>query len=153
MNATHDYVLVLDQRPSGFQSVEMLLRVLKYPTVVASLTDQVVERINEDFPYLIILVGNHQDWPKALLSELRHIADYSGGTILSLADNHMPSWIRQEENPGFDGFLVQPLSPDVLVSLIQSAWIKQVCSFKSCPLPQASLSSCPTSNYVKTAVC
>ena len=137
MKVTNDYVLVLDQHPEDFQAVETLLRVLKCPAIVTDSPDQVVARVNKDFPYLLILVGNHRAWPKALLNELRNIADTFGGTLLSLTDNHMPSWIHQEENPGFDGFLVQPLSSEVLVSLVQSAWVKQLCSLKSCPLPRS----------------
>lgn len=137
MKATHDYVLVLDQHPDDIQAVETLLQVLHCPAVVIDSAEQVVDRVNEDFPYLMILVGNHQRWPKTFLNELRDIADTFGGTILALTDNYVPSWIRQDENPGFDGFLVQPLNSDVLVSLVQSAWIKQLCSLKSCPLTRS----------------
>jgi DNA-binding NarL/FixJ family response regulator len=136
MNSTNDYVLVLDQHPEDFQAVEKLLQGLKCPAVVADSPDQVFAHIDQDFPYLMILVGNHQDWPKAVLNELRYVADNFGGTILSLTTHHMPSWIHQEDNPGFDGFLVEPLSPDVLISLIQCAWVKQVYSVKHCPLPR-----------------
>ncbi|MEO1520160.1 MAG: hypothetical protein AAFU78_05220 [Cyanobacteria bacterium J06633_2] len=137
MSVKTDYVLVLDQHPDHVQAVELLLRALHYPAIVAKSPDQVVHQVNDGFPYLVILVGNHQDWPTALLNELRNVADTFGGTILSLADNDISSWIHPEENPGFDGFLVQPLTSEVLVSLVQAAWVKQICSLKSCPLPQA----------------
>lgn len=136
MKATNDYVLVLDQNPEDFQALETLLRGLQCPAVVADSPDQAFAQIDQDFPYLMILVGNHQDWPRALLDELRYIADSVGGTILALTNHPMPSWIHQEDNPGFDGFLVEPLSSDVLISLIQCAWIKQVYNLKRCPLPR-----------------
>ncbi|MEB3210376.1 MAG: hypothetical protein VKL39_03450 [Leptolyngbyaceae bacterium] len=136
MNVTTDYVLVLDPHPENVQAVEILLKTLRCPAIVAKSPDQAVNQMSSGFPYLMILVGNHHDWPMTLLNELRGIADTFGSTILSLTDNHDPSWMHPEENPGFDGFLVQPVTSDVLVSLVQAAWVKQVCSLKSCPLPQ-----------------
>jgi len=149
MKATHDYILVFDQDPRDIQGIETLLKVLKCPTVVTNSPDQVVARVNENFPYLMILVGNHQSWPKALLDELRNVADSIGGTILSLTNDSMPSWTHQEENPGFDGFLVQPLNSEILVSLVQSAWVKQRCSLKSCPLPRSPHPTCVGVGYGK----
>ncbi|MEM7773075.1 MAG: hypothetical protein AAF327_21530 [Cyanobacteria bacterium P01_A01_bin.37] len=137
MHVTTDYVLVLDQHSEDVQAVEPLLRALHCPAIIANSPDQVADRVSNGFPYLLILVGNHHDWPTTLLNELRNIADTFGSTILSLADNHAPSWMHQEENPGFDGFLVQPLTSEVLGSLVQSAWVKQLCSLNSCPLPRS----------------
>jgi AmiR/NasT family two-component response regulator len=137
MNATTDYVLVLDQHPENIQAVAPLLQALHCPAVVAQSPDQVVHQVSDGVPYLVILVGDHQEWPTGLLHDLRHIADAVGGTILSLVDEHGPSWFHPEENPGFDGFLVKPLTSEVLVPLVQAAWVKQLCSLKSCPLPRS----------------
>lgn len=130
MKTTHDYVLVLDQKPDDLQSVDALLQVLQCPTLVANSAEQVMARANHDVPYLMILVGNHRNWSAQLVNDLRHASDAVGGTILSLTDVYAPAWANFEDNPGFDGFLVQPLSQDILVSLIQAAWAKHLC--RSC---------------------
>jgi AmiR/NasT family two-component response regulator len=59
------------------------------------------------------------------VNQFRSLADTCGITIVALTDVHAPSWLRQEENPGLDGFLVKPLNRDILSSLVQSAWIRQ----------------------------
>lgn len=127
MKSTHDYVLVLDQEPNELQSVDLLLGVLQCPTIVVESADQVLAQTHQGIPYLIIVVGNHHQWSAQLLNDLRRTADAVGGTILSLTDVHAPMWEQQEENPGFDGFLVKPLSRDVLASMIQAAWAKHLC--------------------------
>ncbi|MGB3495727.1 MAG: hypothetical protein WBA57_23560 [Elainellaceae cyanobacterium] len=127
MKSTHDYVLILDREPSDLQSVDLLLGVLQCPAIVAESTDQVLARANQGIPYLIILVGNHHQWPAPLLNDLRHAADAVGGTILSLTDVHSPMWAQREDTPGLDGFLVKPLSRDVLASMMQAAWAKHLC--------------------------
>ncbi|NJO42923.1 MAG: response regulator [Cyanobacteria bacterium CRU_2_1] len=94
--------------------------------VVASSADQAMAKAKQSPPSLIILSGNQQDWSQTLISRLRTIANHSGGImIVALTDSHAPSWLRQEENPGLDGFLVKPLNGDVLTSLVQSAWARQ----------------------------
>jgi len=127
MKSNHDYVLVLDREPNDEQSVDMLLDILQCPTVIAESADRVVALANQGIPYLIILVGNHRQWSAQLLHDLRYAADAVGGTILALTDMYSPMWTVSEENPGFDGFLVQPLKHDVLISLVQSAWAKHLC--------------------------
>ncbi len=78
-------------------------------------------------PFLVILTGDHQKWSHALLSKLRTHANAGQITLVALTDFHAPSWMRQEENPGFDGFLVNPISSEVLLSLVQSAYTRQLC--------------------------
>jgi AmiR/NasT family two-component response regulator len=84
-------------------------------------------RASQTHPYLVILVGNCQIWSRALVSQLRSLNKPGSTTIVALTDCHAPSWLHQEDNPGLDGFLVKPLSGDVLISLIQSAWARQAC--------------------------
>jgi DNA-binding NarL/FixJ family response regulator len=93
--------------------------------VVASSPDQAMARAVQAPPYLLILAGSQRSWSKALVHDFRNIASTCGITIVALTDFHAPSWLRQDENPGVDGFLVKPLNRDVLVSLVQSAWARQ----------------------------
>lgn len=126
MKPAHSYVLVLDQNSKDLQMLGGLLNQLRCPMVVASSADQAMAKAKQSPPSLIILSGNQQDWSQTLISRLRTIANHSGGImIVALTDSHAPSWLRQEENPGLDGFLVKPLNGDVLTSLVQSAWARQ----------------------------
>lgn len=79
-------------------------------------------------PCLLIIQGNAHCWSRLRLSRLRAIADADNITILSLSDSHTQSWLSQEENPGFDGFLVNPVSSEVLHSVLCAASARQFCS-------------------------
>lgn len=97
---------------------------------VVSSIDQAMAKASETPPSLIILSGNQQNWSKQLIGKLRNIEKSSNCiTIVALTDSHAPRWMHQEENPGLDGFLVNPLNGDVLVSLLQSAWARQAYCF------------------------
>ncbi|MGB5974209.1 MAG: hypothetical protein WBG38_12875 [Nodosilinea sp.] len=48
-------------------------------------------------------------------------------TIVALTDSASPDWNYCEELPGVDGLLVQPLSIDVLRSLVESAFVRSIC--------------------------
>lgn len=82
-------------------------------------------------PCLVILAGNPYSWSHGVVHRFRSVGDRCSMTIVGLTDFHAPSWLRQEENPGLDGFLVNPLNQDVLKSLLQSAWARQSCCFSS----------------------
>lgn len=86
-----------------------------------------LQAVKEAPPCLLILAGGHQHWSTALVDQLRGISGIGASTIVALTDIHAPSWLRQEDNPGIDGFLVKPLDPEVLTSLVQSAWVRQTC--------------------------
>ena len=119
-----DYILVLEQQPShDSRLLSMLLDVWRSPLVVASSTAQVLDRIRYLPPSLVILIGNHESWPNQFSNQLRQEANSLGCTILALTDATSPSWPRQDEDDGsiFDGFLVKPLSSDVLASVLQTA--------------------------------
>lgn len=116
-----NYVLVLEQNSDDLQRLESLFHRLSCSRVVTNSADQAVAVASQIPPYLIILSGSQNTWSEALIHQFRHIADACDSTILALTDSHAPSWQRQEDNPGFDGFLVKPLHGDVLVSLLQSA--------------------------------
>ncbi|WNZ24658.1 response regulator [Leptolyngbya sp. NK1-12] len=125
MEQLQNYILILDQGSDDLQLIESLLGHLRCPLVVASSPEQAMARASQAPPYLLILTGNQNQWPKSLVHQFRILADTSGITIVALTDVHAPSWLRQEDNPGLDGFLVKPLNRDILSSLVQSAWVRQ----------------------------
>ncbi|MEM9215482.1 MAG: hypothetical protein AAGD25_14200 [Cyanobacteria bacterium P01_F01_bin.150] len=117
-----DYVLVLEQKPSQDSCLlSMLLDIWRSPLVVASSTTQVLDRMRYLSPSLVILIGNHESWPNQFSYQLRQEANVLGCTILALTDAASPSWPKQEDGSIFDGFLVKPLSSDVLTSVLETA--------------------------------
>ncbi len=126
MKRSQKYVLVLDQDSGNLHTLGSLLNQLHCPTVVARSIDQAMAETSQFSPYLIILSGNQQNWSQALVKKLRNVANHSDYiTIVALTDSHSSSWLSQEENPDLDGILVNPVNSDVLVSLVQSAWVRQ----------------------------
>jgi DNA-binding NarL/FixJ family response regulator len=125
MEQLQKYILILDEGSDDLQIIESLLGHLRCPIVVAASPEQAMARARQAPPYLLILVGNQQDWSKHLVHQFRGLADACGITIVALTDVHAPSWLRQEDNPGVDGFLVKPLNQDILSSLVHSAWVRQ----------------------------
>lgn len=126
MQSPKSYVLVLNQESEeDSQRMALLLKRLKCPVVVATSADQAMSIAMQSPPYLVILVGNHRGWSRPLVDNLRKATGIHCSTILALNESHAPSWLHQEDNPGFDGFLVKPVNADVLSSLVQSAWVRQ----------------------------
>lgn len=121
------YVLLLSQQTEDLHGLESLLGGLRCVVEIVTSPDQAVDRVHRNPPCLVIVQGNYKIWSQKLVRKLRAIADDDNITLIALTDAHAPSWLRQEENPGFDGFLVNPLSSDVLFSLIQSASARQLC--------------------------
>ncbi|MDX2213206.1 MAG: hypothetical protein SFY66_07945 [Oculatellaceae cyanobacterium bins.114] len=125
MKLSQSYVLVLDHHSGDLKMLESLLMPLRCSIEVVSSVEQAMVRVNQAPPYLVILTGSRQNWSRTLVNKLRDQTNASNVTIVALTDVHAPSWQHQEENPGLDGFLVKPLSGDVLASLVQSAWARQ----------------------------
>jgi DNA-binding NarL/FixJ family response regulator len=125
MEQLHNYILIFGQGSDDLQMIESLLGHLRCPLVVASSLEQAMTRASQAPPYLLILTGSQQNWSKPLVNQFRSFADSCGITIVALTDVHAPSWLRQEDNPGLDGFLVKPVNRDILSSLVQSAWVRQ----------------------------
>jgi AmiR/NasT family two-component response regulator len=124
-----NYILIYGHGTDDLQAIESLLGHLRCPLVVTHSVEQAMARATQAPPYLLILTGSQQSWSKTLVNQFRSLADACGITIVALTEVHAPSWLRQEDNPGVDGFLVKPLNCDILSSVIQSAWIRQaVCS-------------------------
>ncbi|NDJ18097.1 response regulator [Myxacorys almedinensis] len=119
------YVLLLSQWLDELHGLESLLERLKFEVQIANSIEHAISWVRQTPPCLIILHGN--DWSEPLLQRLRAIADAESITLVILTDCHMPRWLYQDQNPGFDGFLVKPLSSDILSSLVQSASARQRC--------------------------
>jgi CheY-like chemotaxis protein len=128
MKSPRNYVLVLGRQSDDLLGLESLLKRLRCSVAIASSEAQAMDQVSQDPPYLVILAGNHQNWSQALVHRLRNLGKASSITIVALTDSHTPSWLTQEENPGFDGFLVKPISGDILSSLIHSARARQTYS-------------------------
>ena len=125
MDSSNGYILLLGQHCGTETMFQSLANHLEGSIVViAHSADQAVARIEQSIPYLVILSGPHKNWPPAFLSQLRDTVKPLGTTILALTQSHEPSWSPQEEHPGIDGFLVEPLSQDVLHLLVESAVAK-----------------------------
>lgn len=122
---SQSYILVLAQPSDDLQNLGLILEGLRYPLVVASSVEQMIANISLTAPYLVILSCNDLHWSKRLVSRLRNISNARHATIVTLTDSHLSSWCPQDDHSGLDGFLVKPLSGDILVSLVQSALARQ----------------------------
>lgn len=125
MKPFHSYILVLDYHSSDLQVLTPVLESLWCPFVITQSAEQALERIVQSPPCLVILIGHDYHWSSSLINTLRKTARTARVTIVALTDVHAPNWLRQEENPGLDGFLVKPLSREVATSVVQSAWARQ----------------------------
>ncbi|MBW4482903.1 MAG: hypothetical protein KME14_10200 [Tildeniella torsiva UHER 1998/13D] len=128
MTLIRDYILVLDPDCAHHDDAHPLESDLQYPVFVASSTEQAVTRVRQGAPCLVILVGNNfQDWSQPLVNQLRQHEQAPDMTIVALTDSTSPQWDYSEDTPGLDGLLVQPLSMDILRSLVESAFARTIC--------------------------
>ncbi|MEA5465185.1 hypothetical protein [Leptothoe sp. PORK10 BA2] len=124
MGSSNGYVLLLGQCLGADLTLQSLSTQVEGPVFVAQSAEQAVARIEQGIPYLVILSGTDQNWSPAFVNQLRETTKPSGTTIVALTQFHEPSWSPQEDHPGIDGFLVEPLSQDVLHLLVESAVAK-----------------------------
>ncbi len=128
MTLIRDYILVLDPDCAHHSDAHPLETDLQYPVFVASSTEQAVTRVRQGAPSLVILVGNNfQDWSLPLVNHLRQHGQAPDMTIVALTDSTSPQWDYSEDTSGLDGLLVQPLSTDILRSLVESAFARTTC--------------------------
>jgi AmiR/NasT family two-component response regulator len=125
MASQSNYVLLLAPQTEELHGLESLLVEMRYSVKIAHSAAQAIANINQEPPCLVIL--QEDPWLQPLIHQLRSIADADRMTLVVLTECHSPSWLYQEQNPGVDGFLVKPLSQDVLFSLIHSASARQRC--------------------------
>ncbi|WP_008316315.1 hypothetical protein [Leptolyngbya sp. PCC 6406] len=125
MVPSRNYVLIIDEQYQWLTQTDLPLTSVRCPVYVASSSEQAIAQAQQAPPCLVILVGDDQNWVKAQVHTLRQVTQATEATILALTDSTHPNWEPQEETPDLDGFLVKPLTDDVLTSLIQSALVKQ----------------------------
>jgi len=127
MHPSPGYILLLVQQPRVLGFLNELLKQCRYSVAITCSEAQAVAHTLHQPPFLIIVAGDRHHWPRLQLQELRSQANTHQITLIALTDTNAPSWVYQEENPGFDGFLVNPISIDILSSLIHSAQARQHC--------------------------
>jgi DNA-binding NarL/FixJ family response regulator len=125
MHLGSSYILLLAKQPQTLSVLTDLLKQNSCPVAITLSEEQAINHTLKSPPFLIIVVGDRKNWSRSLLGELRSQANAHQITLVALTDFHAPSWIYQEDNPGFDGFLVNPISSDILSSLVQSARTRQ----------------------------
>lgn len=127
MPLSFSHILLIAQQPQsvGVDVLTSSLRQSLYSVAIANTEEQAVAQTRSNPPFLIILAGDYQNWSDSLLQELRSYATEHRTTLVAVTDTHAPSWLHQEENPGFDGFLVSPISSEVLCSLVHTAHTRQ----------------------------
>jgi len=126
MNQAHGYVLILDPNERSHPDGSGVYAQLNRPVYVAVSLDQAVAQAETNPPCLVILMGSddHPHWTQPLVRRLRQVNRTLHTTIVALTDSGSPHWDHQEDSPGVDGFLVRPLSDDVLRTLVESAFVK-----------------------------
>ncbi|MEM8804942.1 MAG: hypothetical protein AAGF01_02700 [Cyanobacteria bacterium P01_G01_bin.38] len=124
MDISQGYILLLEQQQGLAQVSQLMLSQFPYSVVIADSTDQAVAQIQQGHPYLVILSGSQHNWSETVVQRLRETVKPADVTIVALTESSEPSWSPQEEHPSLDGFLVKPLSKDVLNSVVESARVK-----------------------------
>lgn len=125
MNLPQDYVLVLDERQRHPNQLDFPATAGRYDYIVASSATHAIETARRINPCLVILVGENHGWLRDQVHALRCSVKTPPLTIVALSESTSPRWLSSKEMPELDGFLVKPLTDDILVSLMQSASIKQ----------------------------
>jgi len=127
MSLTSGHILLLARKYGEVGLLASWLGSSSFSVQIAHSEEQAVDHAVQHSPFLVILAGDHHKWSQSLVCQLRTLASNRCMTLIALTDFHAPSWVMQEDNPGFDGFLVNPISNDILFSLVQSAHTRQVC--------------------------
>ncbi len=125
MKLPHGYVLVLDERQRNLHQADFPLASHQYPFILAASAEHAVEQARQAAPCLVILVGEDHTWFEQQVSALRCSQNTPPLTIVALTESTSPRWQANQHPPDLDGFLVKPLTDDILASLVQSAIVKQ----------------------------
>lgn len=124
MDTSEGYILLIGQQKEACFPFQFLLRQFGVSLVAVSTLDQAITHLKQRPPYLVILSGSRAHDSLGVVYRLRETAKPAEVTIVALTETHDPRWSPQEDHPGLDGFLVKPLSADVLNSVIASALAK-----------------------------
>jgi AmiR/NasT family two-component response regulator len=125
MKLSRDYVLVLNERKSSSSKPELSNLSHRYTFVIATSVEHAVEEAQQKNPCLVILMGENPSWFEHQVRALRQANQMPPMTIVALTESGSPQWQSANRTFDLDGFLVQPLTDDILLSLVQSAVIKQ----------------------------
>ncbi|MEM9002552.1 MAG: hypothetical protein AAGE59_03385 [Cyanobacteria bacterium P01_F01_bin.86] len=125
MKFPQDYVLVLDEQQRRVHQSDLPLGSDRCTFVIAASAEHAVEQAKQSTPCLVILVGEDHAWFRHQVYALRHSTHATPMTIVALTESTSPNWQSEEEALDLDGFLVKPLTDDVLTSLVQSAIVKK----------------------------
>lgn len=119
------YILLLAPQLEELDGLESLLQQVALNVEIVHTADQALAKVSQKPPCLIILQEHLRS--EAAIHQLRTIANADRITLVIVTETDSPSWLHQEQRPDVDGFLVKPLSSDVLSSLIHSASARQFC--------------------------
>jgi DNA-binding NarL/FixJ family response regulator len=119
------YILLLAPQLEELDGLESLLQQVALDVEIVHTADQALAKVSQKPPCLIILQEHLRS--EAAIHQLRTIANADRITLVIVTETDSPSWLHQEQRPDVDGFLVKPLSSDVLFSLIHSASARQFC--------------------------
>ncbi|MBF2036196.1 MAG: hypothetical protein IGR92_12155 [Leptolyngbyaceae cyanobacterium T60_A2020_046] len=134
MRLPQKYVLILDEQQRWLGGADFPLASASLCDIfVAASAEQALEKARQTTPCLVILVGSDLTWVKTQVHALRGSTGKTEVTIVALTESSHPNWEPHDDTPDVDGFLVKPLTDDVLTSLVQSAIAKQ--SYQHAPLP------------------
>lgn len=125
MKLPQDYVLVLDEQKRHPHKPELLRLSGDYTFVTATSAEHAIEQAQQIHPCLVILIGENQSWFENQVRVLRQADQTPAMTIVALTESASPRWQNSDPGLDLDGFLVQPLTDDILVSLVQSAVVKK----------------------------
>ncbi len=128
MGDLHSYILVVSQSSEDCQWLYGLpLERLQCAVMVVSSLEDAVQQIHRAVPCLLILASGQSVWHTSIVQRFRSLTNDCGMTIVVVSESHAPRWSRQDHSLGIDGYLVKPITGEILNSLIQSAWARQVC--------------------------
>jgi DNA-binding NarL/FixJ family response regulator len=119
------YILLLAPQLEELDGLEALLRQVALDVEIVDTADQALAKVSQKLPCLIILQEHLRS--EAVIQQLRRMTNADRTTLVIVTETDSPSWLHQEQHPDVDGFLVKPLSTDVLFSLIHSASARQYC--------------------------
>lgn len=125
MQSLQDYVLVLDEQKRHLHRSVLSRLSEDYRFVMVTSAEQAINQARQMDSCLVILVGENQRWFEHQVRVLRQADQPPEMTIVALTESGSPRWQNADEALDLDGFLVQPLTDDILVSLVQSAAIKK----------------------------
>ena len=125
MKLSQDYVLVLDEQKYHSPKPALCNLSGHCAFVIATSVEHAIEQAQQKNPCLVILVGENQSWFEHQVRILRQSNQTPAMTIVALTESGSPRWHSANNHLDLDGFLVQPLTDDILVSLVQSAVVKQ----------------------------